>query len=1040
MFAAWSRRFRSSVRIVWLFLGFLYLQGGGIHVKAVEFAGGLGEPNAPYQIATAEQLIVMGSDPNYFDKHFVLVNDVNLHPDTPGGKLFETAVIASDGLTPFNGSLRGDGHILYGLTLAGGSEDMGLFGFLGRQGQVCDLGLRGLKITDISDVRSIGGLAGYNEGQITRCYVIGATDAMTGDKEYLGGIVGINEGRISACYTDVSIHINHRENHAGGLCGANRSGRIERCYAIGMIERGDWAPHYIEDAHVGGFAGSNTGDITASLWDLETSNQAFSDGAIGFETAQMQDAQTYALNGWSQDPNWVIRDGQDYPRLVWEGLGGGEIPQPTLPDWVGTGTSDEPISITSPTQLQWLGTASILWDRHFVVDADLDLSIVDLRPLGVGKGMGFRGVLDGQGHTLRGLTMSSSPLRYRKGLFGYIEESGLAQNLSLEKAYVGSGDDSAVLGLLAGFNAGRIQNCKVNGSLTAKELSSDIGGIVGINSGTILLSSSDVGVLVLHTSNIGGIAGMNTGTILSCSVTGITEVNPSTSSRSDFSHYSGSILGGVAGCNRDGTISHCINYGSVIGIGITGGICGENTGTLHACYNHADVFSGFEEVGGVVGRNSLGTITACAAFGTGTARIFSGPAGTRTGGLAGVNTGIIDTSYAAVDILGKSGGGLVAYNNLGLIMDSMTQSRVLGSRPLGGLVGEHTGIVINTLAAGSFLTQIQPEDTGGLIGYNKGSVKQSYFLLPDYGNETGNSVGIPLTTDQAGVPETFEGWDFYGNTTDGNEDKWVMPDGGPPLPSWLGPFPSLVPIPHVTGLPLEATKAVLEDAGLQLGQVLKDHHSTLPDGLVIHSLPVFHAEPGAMVDIVISQGPSPWDGSTEYGSADDPHRIGTAGDLEALARHPELWGQHVVLTQDIHMAGRPLSRALLAYDVDDVQEAFQGTPFTGVFDGQDFIIWNLEIMGEGNDYLGFIGCLGSEGVVRNVKLKNGRVLGAVEAAHVGLMVGFNEGALMQCYGQGLVRGGPGTGKLVGTNLGKLEVCSDAILVQNLSSGSGGRSR
>ncbi|MFB0524552.1 MAG: hypothetical protein ACETVZ_03365, partial [Phycisphaerae bacterium] len=42
---------------------------------AGEFAGGTGEPNAPYQIATAEQLTSIGSDPSLLDKHFILVND-----------------------------------------------------------------------------------------------------------------------------------------------------------------------------------------------------------------------------------------------------------------------------------------------------------------------------------------------------------------------------------------------------------------------------------------------------------------------------------------------------------------------------------------------------------------------------------------------------------------------------------------------------------------------------------------------------------------------------------------------------------------------------------------------------------------------------------------------------------------------------------------------------------------------------------------------------------------------------------------------------
>lgn len=37
-----------------------------------EFAGGMGEPGNSYQIASVEQLIAVGDDPNLWDKHFVL--------------------------------------------------------------------------------------------------------------------------------------------------------------------------------------------------------------------------------------------------------------------------------------------------------------------------------------------------------------------------------------------------------------------------------------------------------------------------------------------------------------------------------------------------------------------------------------------------------------------------------------------------------------------------------------------------------------------------------------------------------------------------------------------------------------------------------------------------------------------------------------------------------------------------------------------------------------------------------------------------------
>ena len=63
---------------------------------AVEFAGGNGEPNDPYQIATAEQLISISLDTNLFDKHSMLVNDIDLYPNLPSGHTFIQVLIASN--------------------------------------------------------------------------------------------------------------------------------------------------------------------------------------------------------------------------------------------------------------------------------------------------------------------------------------------------------------------------------------------------------------------------------------------------------------------------------------------------------------------------------------------------------------------------------------------------------------------------------------------------------------------------------------------------------------------------------------------------------------------------------------------------------------------------------------------------------------------------------------------------------------------------------------------------------------------------------
>jgi len=91
---------------------------------------------------------------------------------------------------------------------------------------------------------------------------------------------------------------------------------------------------------------------------------------------------------------------------------------------------------------------------------------------------------------------------------------------------------------------------------------------------------------------------------------------------------------------------------------------------------------------------------------------------------------------------------------------------------------------------------------------------------------------------------------------------------------------------------------------------------------------------------------------------------------------------------------------------------FQGTAFTGVFDGNDHKVENLNIDdgGAGNDYVGLFGSV-SFGVVRNLGLESGSVSGEYV---VGGLAGDNYHAYMwNCYSTGDVSGVGEVGGLVG---------------------------
>jgi hypothetical protein len=174
-----------------------------------KYSGGSGEPNDPYQIATAADLIALGETPADYDKHFILTADIDLDPNLPGRKVFDKAVIAPDtdsndtysdfqGAT-FTGVFDGDGHTISHLTI-NGKANLGLFGRLAI-GEIRDVGLVDIRITGSGEV--VAGLVALNIhfGTVTRCYSTGVVSG----KACVGGLVGYNSDTVTECYTTAIV-------------------------------------------------------------------------------------------------------------------------------------------------------------------------------------------------------------------------------------------------------------------------------------------------------------------------------------------------------------------------------------------------------------------------------------------------------------------------------------------------------------------------------------------------------------------------------------------------------------------------------------------------------------------------------------------------------------------------------------------------------------------------------------------------------------------------------------------------------------------
>ena len=234
---------------------------------------------------------------------------------------------------------------------------------------------------------------------------------------------------------------------------------------------------------------------------------------------------------------------------------------------------------------------------------DIDLTGVDFSGIPI-----FCGNFDGNGHTVSGLSITRDGSNM--GLFRYVDASGVIQNLTVSGKVTPDGSHSAVGGI-AGHNAGKIQNCFFDGTVSGSD---DVGGIAGINAITGIIDGCHSKGVITGDHRVGGVVGNNLGVVRSCNnrsgVNTTAEENQIKLSDISLETITGSEsvsavtdIGGIAGTSS-GVIRQSKNRGNVgyqhMGYNV-GGIAGTQTGYLYKCENFAQVY-GRKEVGGIVGQ------------------------------------------------------------------------------------------------------------------------------------------------------------------------------------------------------------------------------------------------------------------------------------------------------------------------------------------------------------------------------------------------------------------------------------------------------
>lgn len=233
----------------------------------------------------------------------------------------------------------------------------------------------------------------------------------------------------------------------------------------------------------------------------------------------------------------------------------------------------------------------------------------------------FGGIFEGNGYKIEDLNITGAGSAM--GLFRYLQAGGSIRNLTVTGKVKPEGSQNQVGGIV-GINYGSLENCSFMGWVTGDN---EVGGIAGVNAvgGTIRRCNSKATVIGNHST--GGIVGNNYGTLNNCTNSGAINI------------YSTEVTYGL----EDITVESLEDINSTANMAAhtdSGGIAGISSGKIYYCANTGTV--GYYHVGynagGIVGRLSQGYLQNC----TNTGHIMGRK---DVGGIAGQMEPFLEVQY-----------------------------------------------------------------------------------------------------------------------------------------------------------------------------------------------------------------------------------------------------------------------------------------------------------------------------------------------------------------------------------------------------------
>ncbi|MFA5040411.1 MAG: MBG domain-containing protein, partial [Bdellovibrionales bacterium] len=665
----------------------------------------------------------------------------------------------------------------------------------------------------------IGGLVGaHGGGTLSNSY---ATSNVSGANLVGGLFGGSSYGAVSNSFATGNVS---GTMYVGGLTGYN-SNNLTTSYSIGRVS-GSSAVGGLAGMNTGSIINSYWNTTTSGT--STGIGGGTTTGATGLTSAQMTSSSNFT--GFDFTSTWAIVSGTSYPYLLWQGTptivkGSTNLTSGATINAVINGASVGPYvlskgadnsfyimlpqgSLASGSNLLLYNSgggssaANVVYTAGDATATGLTLNSSTLWAAGASNTISSSAFVTALG------SLSSSDIRYTV--------SGTTVTLLSNTTF----SSSTALTISGNFNWSA-------NTLTATASSGAIniaGTLTVTGTGALVLTPSTGAVNTIN----GGKVNLASGTSLTISSHAYTIINSlgaqGSTTTTDLQGMSGNLAGYYAlGSDIDASATSTWNSGAgFYSIGVSGagnGFYGAFNGlghTIDGLYINRTTSNCW----GLFGRTETGATIRN--VGVTNANITATYA---VGIIAGYNSGLISHSFSTGTLgNGSTMGGIAGANVSGSSIEySYSTATITGTTYVGGLVGDnHTGIsysyfagsvsgsgaTIGGLAARNYYGGITncyssgsvsgSSPVGGLVGDNSGTITDSVWNVTTSGQAsgvgTGSSTGVTgLTTSQMKDYDTFSSvWSISqsGTTTGSGNTTWVIYDGNsyPLLKNFLTPL------------------------------------------------------------------------------------------------------------------------------------------------------------------------------------------------------------------------------------------------------------